>query len=508
MTIKLIGRDSNLSKIQLNLIQKFLQKEFPDYTFEILTTKTVGDKVLDKPLFKMDEIGSFTKEIDEYLLEKKADIAVHSLKDVGLTRPGNILSNFVHFRENPRDILLYSPNMQDKVEKGEKVVVGTSSLRRIELAQKFLPKSFYRYNDSEIDFDYQTIRGNIETRIDKLIKGEFDAVFFSVAALNRLSSDINSDSENFVKKLRKLDWKLMPLDEYPCAPGQGALCLETLDDNPIAKKILNKIQDSKLIEEINHERQLLKKYGGGCHQKFGVSFIHFKDKKYLIAKGKSLENENIDILENLSKTFDLFKAKEFYVFDTRVLQEYVDKKPLKIDFDSLPKDALYFISHPSAIMQVEWKDFLKDKEVWVPGSSTLKKLTAKGYTIAGTCENFGIEQLNIARKGGFFEQKKVVILSHDQATYPDGFELLKTYTVTPKTKYFLESDDFIQIQKANFIFWSSYAMYSFFEQFISKPNAIYSSLSGKTSDIIRKKDPKRNLITFSSFKELEKWSVL
>jgi hydroxymethylbilane synthase len=218
---------------------------------EIRIIKTKGDIIQDLSFDKMEGKAFFTKEIEEALIKKHIDIAVHSMKDLPTEPVKGLKIAAVIKREDPSDILLIRDNAYDKdnaIHLHGKAVVGTSSLRRSAQIKNIMN-----------NLDVRPLRGNIPTRIQKLRDGNFDAIIIAKAGINRLKTDI-SDMKSFT---------LRPDIFLPC-PSQGALALQIRSDDDKSKDILAGLNDKETEITVNAERSFLEHFGGGCHIPLGA----------------------------------------------------------------------------------------------------------------------------------------------------------------------------------------------------------------------------------------------
>jgi len=201
--------------------------------------KTTGDKIQDVPLSQVGGKGLFTKEIEEALLDHRIDLAVHSLKDMPSALPAGLILAAIPEREDPRDALLGAP-----LKEGSRV--GTSSLRRsVQL------KAMHR------NVSIETLRGNLDTRIRKLDEGQYDTIVLAAAGLRRLGwADRISE--------------LIPVDVMIPAVGQGALAIETRDDDGEARKLARTLDHEASRLAITAERAFLAVFGGGCQVPIGA----------------------------------------------------------------------------------------------------------------------------------------------------------------------------------------------------------------------------------------------
>lgn len=284
--IRVGARSSKLSIMQAEKVIKLLN--IKGFKTEFVPVTTKGDIDRATPLFKVKEKGIFVKTLENSLIKREIDIAVHSAKDV----PGDIpdgleITTFLE-RETPYDVII-SNKYKNIDDIPLNAVIGTSSVRRMEFLR-----------DKRKDFRFFPLRGNVDTRINKLKNKEFDCIVMSEAAIIRLDININ--------------YFRLPLEDFPPAPGQGVVCIETREDFEF-KDILREISHNKTEIEIKTERELLKKLGGGCAIPFGcIAFfengeIHMRAKykikdrfKKIYVKGKTVEQTAQKAYEELFKT--------------------------------------------------------------------------------------------------------------------------------------------------------------------------------------------------------------
>jgi hydroxymethylbilane synthase len=240
-------RGSKLALWQSNHIKAELNKHYPDTEIELMVIKTKGDKILDTPLALIGGKGLFTKEIEDVMLEGKAHLAVHSLKDVPTKSEEGLRLNAITKREDSRDAMLSEKYSSiDELPKG--AVVGTTSLRR--------RMQLLAHRD---DLTIKDLRGNVDTRINKLKNGEFDAIILASAGLNRLGLN------DAVKYVTPIDKELM----IP-AMGQAALGIETPDNEEMAK-IVSVLNDDTSNIETTIERDFIDALDGGCQVPIGIN---------------------------------------------------------------------------------------------------------------------------------------------------------------------------------------------------------------------------------------------
>lgn len=258
-------RSSKLALTQASLVRSQLKKLYPLLEVELLPLKTTGDEVLDRPLRTIGGKGLFVKEIEEALLEKQADIAVHSMKDVPSEIPGELEVGIMLEREDPSDLLIYrefSPSVSAKHEERDfpnlpfQARLGTSSLRRKVQILKIRP-----------DLQVMELRGNVDTRLRKLDQGEFDAIILATAGMNRLGI--------FPPCSEKLDF--IP------APGQGAIGIEYRREDQELQQLLRPLHHEKTALAVVAERIVLKELEGNCEFPLGAHATLGEQQFYLQA---------------------------------------------------------------------------------------------------------------------------------------------------------------------------------------------------------------------------------
>jgi hydroxymethylbilane synthase len=233
-------RKSHLAITQSNWVRSQLLNAYPELSIELERIVTKGDKVLDVTLSKVGGKGLFVKEIEQALLDKQIDLAVHSLKDMPADLPTGLKIGCVPVREDARDCLLSRDGLAlEELPSGS--VVGTSSLRRQAQVLAIRP-----------DLVVESIRGNVGTRIAKLRDGKFDAIILAVSGLKRLTL-LEEISEYFSVST------MLP------AVGQGALAIECRSDDHEILKLLHGIHDTATGNAVSAERAFLQAIEGSCH---------------------------------------------------------------------------------------------------------------------------------------------------------------------------------------------------------------------------------------------------
>ena len=243
-TLRIATRRSALALWQAEHVKQRLESLHPGLRVELVGMTTKGDRILDSPLAKIGGKGLFVKELEVALLEGRADIAVHSMKDVPAEFPEGLGLTAILAREDPRDAFV--SNRFDSLEAlPEGAVVGTSSLRRQCQLKAMRP-----------DLDIRPLRGNVNTRLGKLDAGDYDAVVLACAGLKRLGLD---------DRIRQ---KLGPEVILP-AIGQGAIGIECRLDDAETRDLVAPLADERTTLRVTAERAMNARLMGGCQVPIG-----------------------------------------------------------------------------------------------------------------------------------------------------------------------------------------------------------------------------------------------
>lgn len=274
MNIKIGTRKSKLALAQTNMVVNEIKKYFPSINIEVVHFTTKGDKVLNKPLINIDGKGVFVTEIEDALLNKEIDLAVHSAKDLPLQLQDNLTISAVLKRGNYRDTLVTVKGKE--IDFSRKIIIGTGSNRR-----KLAFKNLYP------NATFKDIRGNVDTRLNKLYNGEYDGIILAMAGLERL--DLLSDSR----------FTFTPFDykEFVPAPCQGTIAIESRNND--LTEILSKINHKDTFYSFQTERHILNILNADCGMPLGaysfvennkINVVYTSDSKEIITKSDLIEN--------------------------------------------------------------------------------------------------------------------------------------------------------------------------------------------------------------------------
>jgi hydroxymethylbilane synthase len=269
-SITIATRESPLALWQAHFVEAELKRHHPGIEVKLLGMTSRGDQLLDKPLYKVGGKGLFVKELETALLDERADIAVHSMKDVPMELPPGLTLGVICEREDPRDALVGVTSFDDLPEGAR---LGTSSLRRSCQVMQRRP-------DLQIGF----LRGNVNTRLAKLDAGEFDAIILACAGLKRLGFDDRIGAaidEDF----------LLP------AGGQGAVGIEYRETDSRVAELLAPLAHEETSRRVIAERTVVRRLDGGCDVPIASFAVAEGDSLWLRARVGSPDGKTVIVWE-------------------------------------------------------------------------------------------------------------------------------------------------------------------------------------------------------------------
>jgi len=462
-----------LAKIQANLVASAIQNVYSNIEIEHLHRETKGDIDLSTPLSKMPDQGVFTSDLRSALIQGEADLVVHSWKDLPIEMESGTEIISTISRADSRDILFLKRKSSEK-----KALKLYSSSPRRERNLSLTLNDLIPWDIDECKF--LPIRGNIQTRFQKFLDDSVDGIVIAKAAIDRLSMD-----KNFVKfyKLHKefISWMILPHSINPCAPGQGALAIEVAENNKFAREIASRINEKSIFESVEKEREVLSKYGGGCHQKIGVSIkrLHLGEVMNVVGlteQGDEIEErhfrqyQKVYSPENISMD-DIFpKNKEEISF--------FDREPVKGINKILENftDTGIFVSRQNALP--DGIKICNSNILWTSGLETWKKLASRGYWVNGSSDSLG---RNNEKPCSLIENVKWINLTNDKGTKEKGIQNLVSYKLIPKELSFDLSDK-------KFFYWMSASSFEYALELYPKIiDAHHACGLGSSYDIISRK---------------------
>ncbi|MBN2181928.1 MAG: hydroxymethylbilane synthase [Sedimentisphaerales bacterium] len=245
-SIRIASRASKLALVQTDIVRKLLEDLHPDIRCSIVRITTQGDRDKSDFLYQAESRGLFTSEVENALLDGRADLAVHSFKDLPTLAREALVIAAVPKRESPADAVVAREKINSLEDLPPGVTIGTSSLRRIAQLKLF-----------RNDINCIPLRGNVETRVRKVTEGKVDAIVIACAGLNRLG---------LAEKISVV----LPPKEFIPAPAQGALAVQIRADDEELASLVSKIDDTNSRIAVEIERCVLETVHGGCSIPLGV----------------------------------------------------------------------------------------------------------------------------------------------------------------------------------------------------------------------------------------------
>jgi hydroxymethylbilane synthase len=469
-------RGSLLAVTQCTLIKNEIQNK-TGAEFSLIKIKTQGDQITDKPLWQLEGKDFFTKELDTALLKNEIDMVVHSYKDLGSERPDDIELACITERKFAHDILLIKKDRVKNLHTLKKLVIGTSSPRRIYNIEKNLAQMI---PGKPLPVECKMLRGNVNTRIEKLLNDDYDGIVLALAGLERLAS--YPDSKIILTDLLKdLNFMVLPQKIFPSSASQGALAIEInknrTDQLP---NILTSVHNEKSADEIKRERKSFNSYGGGCHLAVGIHVKRLHNFYVHIHHGY-LDDTPINKLELEGFDYSSIKGQSAYFVYGKY--DFLVQKPHITNQTS--KNENLFVTSSNCLHNIN-----EFNSLWAGGNRSLLNMVESGHWVNGSAEGFGHEEiLNLKESNAIkilLGDSEWKMLSHDKASSSVG-ELIPSYSHELTTP---ESDSSInEMMKNDIIFWSSIIQYNAYtEKYPQLKSKKHASGLGKTYSALKDMD--------------------
>lgn len=357
---------------------------------------SLGDTNLEDPLWKMPEKGVFTEDFVKDLVEGSADLIVHSWKDLPtLERPDTEVIATLP-RADMRDVLLFRKDRLHSSRKNSRVRILTSSPRRSYNLSGFF-SSYLPFENSNVEF--VSVRGNIPTRLKKLLEQDVDGIIVAKAALDRLLQAPEpefAEVQKFIRSvLAQVNFMVLPLSVNPAAAAQGALAIEISKSRSDVRDMTRRINCRDTFESVLKERKILASYGGGCHQKIGVSILKREYGEVCFLRGQTDAGETLDsvvltppngirTLPSAQGEASIFphKGEDAAFFDREEL-------PRRL-WEQAESETYLWIARESALPATF--QVAEDAIVWTAGLETWKKLARRGVWVNGSSEGLGVKE--------------------------------------------------------------------------------------------------------------------
>lgn len=472
-----------------------IERSFPGLAIEIIARSSKGDALADVPLHTVEGSDFFTQDIFDALISNEADIAVHSLKDMSSEHFFGTNQFAVIDREDVRDVAIFRKETEEKIKRGETIVIGTCSPRREEMAIGFLQKALPQFNSFSITT--KSIRGNVDTRLRKLDAGDYDGIILAAAGINRL---LNSEKDAPVINELLHDKRLMILPIIECvpAPCQGAIVAEAHPSNRKAVAVLSAINDPVLLQTCQLEKQAAMQYGVGCLQRFGVTVISYGNRQVLYAAGKDSSGNQFSQWTGLP----VLNTQEKNLFSTTDHMGDFFSYHYHDELVAIAEPVVY-IANYKAVKQPELISLLQSKRVWAAGSKTWFELAKQGIWIEGCADAFGLEFIEEPLQMPLLkiEKNDVMLITNEESIKiwnDKGWKASATYSLQEKRDGAIEQ----KIKQADIIFWTSLRQYEQYKHVV-KANAVHSCPYGETASQL--KAAGLRVVVFPNIKAFQQW---
>ncbi|MBI3558018.1 MAG: hydroxymethylbilane synthase [Deltaproteobacteria bacterium] len=500
-SLKLGTRRSLLAWAQSSWVARQIEAVNPGLSIELVGIETRGDRIQDIPLSQVTGKEFFVAEIDQVLTTGDVDLTVHSMKDLSLERPHPLQLAAIPRRENPRDVILFGPDVLGKLARGATLKIGTSAPRRIENIPAFLEQALPRLAFGVPKVELVEIRGNVNTRASRLHEPptapkHLDGVVLAFAGLIRLWKDEKGRAE-LSQLLQGVRWMVLPLRECPTAPAQGALAIECRAKDSEALALIRKIHCTETARHVGIERELLREWGGGCHQRFGATSVaHEKLGDLFFIRGRLSDDKSV---EELRWTAPAASPAALRAWDGSALRDAVFKTQPLARAESGVTGAV-FAAHSRAAEGVR---FEKSARIWTSGTKSWFKLALQGLWVEGCAENLGFEGVKSTLTEpvlGLPNAEQWDILTHCNAI--DGWSwgrVIPTYRVQPD----FGKGEVDSLKQATHVFWSSGSQFEALRGQVSG-KARHACGPGKTSEVLMASGVSA-VDVFPSVEEWKKW---
>jgi hydroxymethylbilane synthase len=383
--LNILSRASDLARLQAMLVGRAIEAGVPGASVEYVTRVSAGDRDTSTPLAALPTKGAFTADLSEQLLAGTVDLVVHSWKDLPLDiageRPDTTIAATLE-RADPRDLLLVR---RDVVAAAPSVLrILSSSPRREWLLRPTLP-ALLPWRVDRLDF--VPVRGNIATRLTRLLEGRGDALVVAKAAIDRLlgfGEPFEAGADVVRTALSQLRWQVLPTREVPGAPAQGAVAVEIAASNRALAETLRRISHRPTWTAVQQEREVLASHGGGCHEALGATVLPRPYGRIVSVRANTSRGTREErwALEREQPTSHAAASAIWPRPDER---GRATRRLLDI---AQPDDDRGLWVARAEALPASWR-LSPDRIVWTAGTTTWRKLAACGVWVHGSAEGLG-----------------------------------------------------------------------------------------------------------------------
>lgn len=386
MRLKIASRRSDLARWQAVQVGRTLERHPEKPSVEFIFKSSLGDQNLDLPLASMGSKGVFTEDFYGDLTSGQCDLVVHSWKDLPVEERASTHIAMTLPRADVRDVLIVPEAAWLKAEKTGHLNIFTSSPRRVYNLSSCLAQLL----PGQIKIEFHNVRGNVPTRLKKMHESGY-ALVLAKAGLDRL---LAAESESFLSpdtSVRQLigncRFQVLPVSLNPPAPAQGALAVEVMKDNESMNALCAHFTDELTAACVNREREVLRGYGGGCHQKIGVAVLAREYGRIFSLRGQTTEGQILSEwrIENSTPWVKAKSKNQIFPLEARQ-NRWFERRPRPCTEDLASKAAL-LIARAEALpagARLGTKQI-----VWTAGVQTWIKLARAGVWVNGCHDGLG-----------------------------------------------------------------------------------------------------------------------
>jgi hydroxymethylbilane synthase len=476
--LRILSRSSELARVQARLVGRALQARFPDLDLAYETRASAGDHDTVTPLASLPDKGIFTADLSSALASGAADLVVHSWKDLPLELPPGQVIGATLERADPRDVLLVRRDVL--AGRPSTLRVLSSSPRRAWLLGDVLPQLL----PWPASVETVEVRGNVPTRVAKLLDGQGEALAVAKAALDRLLDEerpapvpsapvparvVQPVVQPFRAELERCAWMVLPIKDVPTAPAQGALAVEINAADAAVRQLVEQISHRPTWDAVCREREVLARHGGGCHLALGATILNRSYGTITSVRARSADG----CVATWSLASDVQRPP-------RTSARYIWPRPeerkqgqrTRLDVPQPAGRPDLWISRSEAWPE-HWT-IAPGQLVWAAGGITWRRLAARGVWVNGCADGLGdAEDPHVAALAG--RAPRWVRLTH--AGRDEADNLIATYAVQTELPEDLG-------QRTHF-FWTSGALFR--EALVRRPEIAgrwHASGPGRTARVI------------------------
>jgi hydroxymethylbilane synthase len=381
--IRLLSRSSALAVLQARLVEAALRARFPHLTTTLLARSSAGDRDRRTDLSRSAEKGLFTADLSHALVAGEADAVIHSWKDLPIVSHDAAVVASTLERADPRDVLLVRRAVAG-ARPGTLSVLSSSPRRAWQIESEAPALLPWRVTDVQVT----AVRGNVPTRLAKLVRGEGDALIVAKAALDRLLADeAPGDAAATVRAaIDACHWMVLPIKSHPTAPAQGALAIEVAKNRPDLFELFASLRDEATWTAVHEERQVLESFGGGCSEAIGATVLARSYGRVTSVRARL--SSGTTERWTLEPTADLPRAAAARIWPRPEERGRARRHPLPV---AMPADTSGFWVARAEALPDSWT-VTPDRLIWAAGPRTWERLARRGVWVHGSAEGLGDEE--------------------------------------------------------------------------------------------------------------------